>query len=169
MAIAIIGAFTTIVGAFLSYFAGRDGILIPLRATQTAEAKQLLNSPILLQPDNIVEPNISINTIQRDREVLIDVPYQVFIKGTATIPEDWFVYLIVYDGVAEYVQPEVLRTEENGFEGYCYLGEETDSKSINKRYTVFAVVTDQAHQRHTKLNPDSVKARSNSIELYRTQ
>jgi len=117
--------------------------------------------------------SISINTIQGNGDPVIEVPYvievpfKVFVKGTASISDDLYVYLIVYDGVAEYVQPEVIQTADNGYEGYCYLGEENNPKAINKRYTVFAVVTDQKHGSHTRLDRNTVKAISNPIEFYR--
>jgi len=166
LVVAIIGAIATIAAAYFSYSAGKETILIPIRATQTAEARQ----PPVIQT---VTTSISINTIQGKGDAVIEVPHviqvphEIFIKGTASISNNLYVYLIVYDGVAEYVQPDVIQTANDGFTGYCYLGKKDDPGSINKRYTVFAVVTDQKHGSYTPLDRKTVKAISHPVEFYR--
>lgn len=145
--------------------------LLPTISVLETRIAEATSTPILLQLDSTL--TIGINTIQGTGDAVIEVPYviqvpfEVFVKGTASISDDMYVYLIVYDGVAEYVQPDLVRTANNGFEGYCYLGKEVDSGSVNKRYTVFAVVTDQKYGSHSQLDRNTVKAISNTIELYR--
>lgn len=147
--------------------------LLPTISVLETRIAEPTSMPILLQPDSTLTTNISINTIQGNGDAVIEVPHViqvpfiVFVKGTTSLADDLYIYLIVYDGVAEYVQPDVIRTADNGFEGYCYLGQEDNPNAVNKRYTVFAVVTDQKHGSHTRLDRNTVKAISNPIEFYR--
>jgi hypothetical protein len=126
-------------------------------------------SPIILPRTGASTIGVTINKIEGNGSALIEAPYAVLVKGTASIADGSYVYLVVNDGNAEYVQPDLVQLANGNFEGYCFLGEEKDPNSINKMYSIYAIVTDTKYGANARLNHGTINAVSNAIDLYRTR
>lgn len=116
-------------------------------------------------------PQVSIDKrIMDERGSAVDknkAPFRIFVDGSVSNAEGLFLYLVVDDGNAEYIMPGLGQGYNGNFSGTCYLGVEDDPKSLNKRYIVFAVVTDRKYKKFEHLNRTSMKATSNRIKLFR--
>ena len=119
-------------------------------------------------------PNITIiddirdeqnNVIQRTAS-----PFKILVRGTVSHANNLFVYLVVCDFSAEWIEPvECLGANiDKDFSGYCYLGIIDDPNSMNKLYKVFAVVTDREYKSYEHLDRKTIKAESNKLDVYRT-
>jgi hypothetical protein len=120
-------------------------------------------SPTVTISDNVEDEN-------GDPIAKNSAPFKIRVNGTVSNAEDLYLYLVVNDGNAAYIQPEDLVLEANGaFEGYCYLGIGDDPESLNKEYEIFAVVTETEYDDYKHLDQKTVKARSNTISATRTR
>lgn len=119
-------------------------------------------------------PSITINLVIKDEKGNVipnpreSAPYNIQLNGTVINAENLFVYLIVDDGYAQFVQPGLGQNTSRDFAGSSYLGIESDSRSLNKLYKIFAVVTDKKYKEYDVLEQSTIKARSNIIEALRT-
>jgi hypothetical protein len=120
----------------------------------------------------IPDPQITISTNLEDKVGNIldvkDAPYEIFVRGTLSNTKKLYVYLVVDDGNAQWIQPDVTNTNSE-FTGYAYLGEPNDQPSNFKRYSVYAVLVDKKYKVKDKLDTASVIAYSNRVELIRTK
>ena len=96
-------------------------------------------------------------------------PYIVYVRGTVANAEGLYVYLVVDDGNAKWVQPGPAHIAQQQFAEKVALGEPTGVGSLNKRYRVFAVVVNREYGNGQKLDSNTVKATSNVVELIRTR
>jgi hypothetical protein len=99
-------------------------------------------------------------------------PFIVRVKGTAAHVNGLFVYLVVRDANAEWIQPTggLGRVVGSEFSGGCHLGDQKDrEKSINQEYECFAVATTAEYSEYQRLDGATVKARSNVVRLLRVE
>ncbi len=117
------------------------------------------------------QPNVTLKTVGDTRWSPIkfaSAPFKVGIKGSVNDTRDKYVYLVVKDPTAEWIQPGLGANVQGEFEGWCYLGIETDPRSMGISYTIFGVVTDRAYSEHEQLDRKTVKAESKHIQVTRT-
>jgi len=98
-----------------------------------------------------------------------NVGFRVEIRGNVSCNKDLFVYLVVNDYHAEWIQPTagLGKYVDGPFDGYCYLGVIDSPDSINKTYKVFAVITSKAYNEYEHLDKETLVAKSNEIRLIR--
>lgn len=97
-------------------------------------------------------------------------PYEVPITGTVLHAKDKYLYLIVDDGQGKWIQPGLGDGKDRNFSGTAYLGQKNETASLNKFYSVFAVVVDEKQDdQFGLLDIKKIKAESNTITLYRTK
>lgn len=99
-----------------------------------------------------------------------NAPYTIKVKGTVRNAKTAFTYLIVDNGNGQYIQPvsSTLGPAVDGpFTGNCYLGVKDDAKSLDKTYTVFAVVTSRQYNEYNLLNQTTILAKSNEVPVTR--
>lgn len=94
-------------------------------------------------------------------------PFIIYVEGIASNAKDNFLYLIVDDGNALWIQPGLGPNINGVFAGNCYLGIKDDPNSLNKWYRVFAGITDKKYKPYEHLDMKTVKAESKKIKLYR--
>ncbi len=118
-------------------------------------------------------PKVSINNDIRDENGQIinkkSVPFKIHVTGNVSDAQDFYLYLVVKNDNGEYIQPGLGQGMDGDFAEYCYLGIESDSKSLNRQYKIFAVVTDKKYEASEHLNRGTVKASSTTIDLFRTR
>jgi hypothetical protein len=120
-------------------------------------------------------PIISISRDVRDeRNARIDTmkaPFIVRVKGTVSYARRFYVYLVVNDDHAEWIEPTTgLGANVNGdFSGKCYLGVKDDRNSLDKWYKVSAVVTNREYEEYEKLDRKTLIVQTTTIELFRTR
>lgn len=122
----------------------------------------------------ILDPIVTIIDVRDANRAQIDynnAPFHVQVRGNSQNALKFFVYLVVGDSNALWIQPEQsLGLNTNGdFVADCYLGIKDDPASLNKSYHISAVVTDQSYSAHTPLNKKTVLAQSKAIVLFRTK
>lgn len=100
-----------------------------------------------------------------------EAPFKIRVKGTATGVDRSYVYLVVDDSNAQWIEPTAgLGPNVGGeFSGYCYLGEIGARDSIGKLYRIFAVATNREYTEHEKLDRRTIQAESSIIELLRVK
>jgi hypothetical protein len=100
-----------------------------------------------------------------------EAPFKIGVKGTATGVDRSYVYLVVDDSNAQWIEPTAgLGPNVGGeFSGYCYLGESGARDSIGKLYRIFAVATNRGYTEHEKLDRRTIQAESSIIELLRVK
>jgi len=96
------------------------------------------------------------------------VPFIISVEGTVANAKSLYLYLVVNDGNAEWIQPGLGANMDKSFSGNCYLGEIQSSESLNKWYRILAVVTNTSHNKYDHLKRETVVAQSDVIKLYRT-
>lgn len=98
-------------------------------------------------------------------------PFKVQVRGAAKSVKGFYTYLVVNDFNVLWIQPSSSQgvNVSDDFSGYCHLGKVGDPNSLNKRYEVFAVVTNREYKDYDHLDVKTVKARSNAIEFFRTR
>jgi len=94
--------------------------------------------------------------------------FKVAVSGTVADAKQLYTYLVVDDGNAEWVEPGLGFNRDGPFFSTAYLGLETDERSLNKWYTIFAAVTDKEHKEYQHLISSAVRARGSPIRVYRT-
>lgn len=116
----------------------------------------------------LVPPSVFI----RIGESIVDLekaPFEVTIVGTVSHAKNKYLYLVVDDGRAEWIEPGLGYGYNGEFYGKAYLGIKDDINSLNKWYSVFAVVVDKEHNKFSHLDKKVVKAKSEIIRLYRVR
>jgi hypothetical protein len=96
-------------------------------------------------------------------------PFDVSVEGSVSRAAERYLYLVVDDGNAEYVEPGLGYGYDGGFSAKAYLGIKEDPNSKNKDYSVFAVVCTQEHKEYEQLDRKSVLATSQTIRLHRAK
>jgi hypothetical protein len=118
------------------------------------------------------DPQVTINAnVEDEIGNAIDknsAPYAVYVRGTVANAEGLFLYLVVDDGNAEWIQPGLGPVGHTQFAELVYLGEPSGDASL-KRYRVFAVVVNKEHKVGDHLDNNTVKVYSNVVELIRTR
>jgi hypothetical protein len=97
------------------------------------------------------------------------VPFKVNVNGTVAGARDLYTYVVVDDGNAEWIQPGLGYNRDGAFYSTAYLGLERGEASLNKWYSVFAVITNSEHKQYAHLDAATVRARTEPIRLYRTR
>ena len=120
-----------------------------------APPRATLQMEVLSRDNSVVDPRSS--------------PFSAFVRGTVANAKQYYTYLVVNDYVHEYVEPisGLGFGVDADFSGYCYLGIENDPASMNKRYSISAVVTTTAYKESDHLDRLSLLAESNKLLLYR--
>ncbi len=95
-------------------------------------------------------------------------PYAVNVRGTVTNAKGLYLYLVVNDGNADWIQPGLGQVGHEQFAALAYLGEPSGELSLNKTYRVFAVVVNREYKVGDHLDNTTVKGYSNVVELVRT-
>lgn len=116
------------------------------------------------------ETNISLKFIGDENFIPIDLsksPFKVSVQGIATHTKNKFVYLVVKDSTAEWIQPGLGKNVQGEFEGWCYLGIKDDFVSTGKSYVIFGVVTNRVHGEYEHLDRESIMGESKHIQLTR--
>jgi hypothetical protein len=98
-------------------------------------------------------------------------PFKVRVEGVVSNAKNYYVYVVVNDGYAEWIEPVTgLGANVDGnFSCECYLGESGKDKYLNRLYKVYAVVTNREYKEFKKLDRKTIKAKSDEIELFRTK
>jgi hypothetical protein len=96
-------------------------------------------------------------------------PFEISIIGTVSHAKDKYLYLVVDDKHAEWIEPNLGYGYNGEFYGTAYLGNKDDENSLNKWYSVFAVVVDKEHNKFSHLDKKAIKAKSEIIRLYRVR
>ncbi|MBN1638757.1 MAG: hypothetical protein JW866_07310 [Ignavibacteriales bacterium] len=96
-------------------------------------------------------------------------PFIIYIEGTVSNAKDKFLYLIVDDSNALWIQPGLGANINGEFSGNYYLGIKDDPNSLNKWYKIFAVITNKEYKAYEHLDMKTVIAESKKIKLYRTK
>lgn len=96
-------------------------------------------------------------------------PFEVPIQGTVARAQKSYLYLIVDDGNAEWVQPGLGYGYDGEFFAKAYLGIKDDTKSRDKWYSIFVVVCSQEHKKYEHLDRKTTLAISQIVRFYRTQ
>lgn len=132
----------------------------------------LLMLPGMLQAQDA--PAIMIDAITDARGEPVDktnAPLIIHVTGKVVNAMNLYFYLVVHDGDAAWIQSTIglghIVSNSFDFFGHCTLGSPHEGSSIDKRYRVFAVVTDTEHERYRRLDETTVLAKSNLIELFR--
>ena len=100
---------------------------------------------------------------------LEETPFEIPIVGTVSHAKNKYLYLVVDDNHAEWIEPNLGYGYNGEFYGTAYLGVIDDKNSLNKWYSVFAVVVDKEHNKFSHLDKKSLKAKSEIIRLYRVR
>lgn len=116
---------------------------------------------LLLKPPSIA---IRIDSGKIDLEA---APFEVPIQGTVSRGKGEYLYLVVNDGNAEWIQPSLGYGYDGEFVASAFLGIEDDNESRNKWYVVFAAVCSQEHKKHEHLDRTETIVTSEIIRLYR--
>lgn len=95
--------------------------------------------------------------------------FTVEVTGTVAGATRLYTYIVVDDGNAEWIQPGLGYNRDGVFHSRAYLGEAKGEASLNKSYSVFAVITSSQHNPYQHLVAGSVKARTEPIRLHRTR
>jgi hypothetical protein len=114
------------------------------------------------------KPSIRIVDIQNKN----NAPFKNLVKGTALKSENYYIYLVVVDNDVEWIQPKCKiynGDSKRNFEGNCHLGEIYNPASLNKWYTIFAIVTDKKYKQYEHPEEKTIIAKSNEIRLYRSR
>lgn len=120
----------------------------------------------------IKAPTVSITSIHNEQGRIIDknvAQFIVLVRGVAENTKSKFVYLIVKDASAEWIQPGLGNNVTGEYEARAYLGESDNPLSIGSSYTIFTVVTDKPSQQHGHLDRKSIMAESKHIRLIRSE
>ncbi len=134
----------------------------PVPPTATLEPVPVLAKPVVRIEDSLRDENGHL--VAND-----SAPFHVGVRGTVAEATGLYLYLVVDNGRAEYIQPGLGQNIAGDFEGDCYLGLKDDPSSLHKPYKIFAVLTDKVYHEYDSLDQASVQATSNLIELWRTQ
>jgi hypothetical protein len=120
-----------------------------------APPRAALQMEVLSGDNSVVDPRSS--------------PFSVFVRGTVANAKQHYTYLVVNDYVHEYIEPisGLGFGVDADFSGYCYLGIENDPASMNKKYSISAVVTSTAYKESDHLDRLNLLAESNKLLLYR--
>ncbi|MCX6122180.1 MAG: hypothetical protein NTX44_11260 [Ignavibacteriales bacterium] len=123
-------------------------------------------STITLYGDITSEMRDTIGPVDRGH-----APLHVRVKGAVSNAMNYYVYIIVNDDIAEWIEPVTgLGARVDGyFSGDCFLGKSNDKAYLNKLYKVYAVVTDREYQNFSILDRKTIITKSNEIELFRTK
>jgi hypothetical protein len=97
-----------------------------------------------------------------------DAPFEIELSGTVTKATSMYTYVVVDDGNAEWIQPGLGENRDGSFYTSAYLGLEKGNDSLNKWYTIFAIVTNEEHKAYQHLIPASVQVRTKPIRVFRT-
>ena len=99
-----------------------------------------------------------------------NAPFHIYVKGVATNSINYYVYLVVNDNYAEWIEPinGLGAHVDNKFIGECFLGKKDEVASLNKLYTIYAVVVNREYMAFNILDRKTIISQSNIIELYRT-
>jgi hypothetical protein len=81
---------------------------------------------------------------------------------------NYYVYLIVEDNNQGWIVPGLGAHVDKYFAGECYLGKKDDIASLNKKYLVYAVVTNREYTPYTIFDRKTIIEQSNVIPLFRT-
>lgn len=111
-------------------------------------------------------PSVAIR-IDTGRINLETAPFEVPIQGTVSRAKGKYLYLVVYDGNAEWIQPNLGYGYDGEFMVSAYLGIQNDEESKNKWYAVFAAVCSQEHKKYEHLDRTETIVTSEIIRLYR--
>lgn len=96
-------------------------------------------------------------------------PFKVDVNGTVAGARDFYTYVVVDDGNAEWIQPGLGYNRDGAFYSTACLGLEKGEDSLNKWYSVFAVITNSEHKQFAHLDAATVRARTEPIRLFRTR
>lgn len=98
-------------------------------------------------------------------------PFIVKVTGKVSGAKNNYVYLVVKNINAEYVQPKgsLGINVDGNFSGYCYLGIENDRQSLGQSYTLSAVIVNREYGSHEILQRKTIIKESNKFELIRTR
>jgi len=121
------------------------------------------------QPTSIVSIEDNIEDENGNPIDKSSAPFKVRVRGTVSNAQGLYLYLVVDDGNAQWIQPGLGQNVEGDFEENVYLGIENDPDSLNKQYRIFAVVTDKEHRENEHLDRGRIKASSAEIDLFRKQ
>jgi len=135
---------------------------------------QPTENPIALRGDLTVPSITILEEISDTRHEKIqsdDAPHIIYTRGVASNSKNYYIYLVVNDFNAEWIQPTsgLGKNVEKDFSGNCYLGIANDSGSRKKWYEISAVATDREYKEYDHLDRKTIKAESNKIKLYRTR
>lgn len=119
------------------------------------------------RPAPAVSLNASLQDAAGNLVPLRDAPFQVRVHGVAANAGKHYVYLVVEDAAARWIEPGLGSNINGAFDGHCYLGEEAYPGKPTA-YSVFAVVTNREYRSFDRLENGSILARSDAIELVRT-
>lgn len=120
----------------------------------------------------IIAPTVSITSISDEQGRMVEkntAPFVVEVRGVAEKTKGKYVYLIVKDARAEWIEPGLGRDVTGEFEARAYLGVRDDPASIGTSYTIFTVVTDKPFQQYEHLDRETIKAESKHIRLTRSR
>ena len=122
--------------------------------TESQEKNETQNQSVSLVGDPKDEND---NVVDKKR-----APYKVRIRGTALNANGYYVYLVVNDSNAEWVQAGagLGANIAKDFSGHCFLGNPDDNHSLNKWYEIFAVITNRAYKAQEHLDRGTIKAES---------
>jgi hypothetical protein len=122
--------------------------------------------PSIMLFNDITSEMDSIGTVDKEH-----APQRVRVKGVASNAMNYYVYVIVNDDIAEWIEPVtgLGAHVDNNFSGECFLGESRNKAYRNKLYKVYAVITNREYQKYNHLDRKTVIAQSNEIELFRTK
>ncbi|MDH3975182.1 MAG: hypothetical protein OEV42_12950 [Deltaproteobacteria bacterium] len=96
-------------------------------------------------------------------------PFKIGVNGTVKNATQFYTYIVVDDGHAEWIQPGLGFNRDGPFYSSAHLGIKDGNPSLNKWYNVFAVVSGEEHEKYQHLKPDSILARTKPTRIYRTQ
>jgi len=119
-------------------------------------------------------PTIMIDDITDARGEKVDetnAPFIIHITGKVFNAMHLYVYIVVDDSEAAWIQSTVglgyMASQNFDFLGHCTLGMPNEPLYTDKRYIVFAIVSNIEYERYQKLDATTVVAKSNEIVLFR--
>lgn len=114
----------------------------------------------------LAQPSVAIriNTGEVD---LDNAPFVIPIQGTVSHAKRKYLYLVVYNDNAEWIQPGLGYGYDGEFMTNAYLGIKHDDNSM-KTYSVFGVVSNREHKQYEHLDRKSVLVTSKIIRIRRT-
>jgi hypothetical protein len=95
-------------------------------------------------------------------------PFHIYVNGQVSNAMNYYVYLIVEDNNQGWIVPGLGAHVDKYFAGECYLGKKDDIASLNKKYLVYAVVTNREYTPYTIFDRKTIIEQSNVIPLFRT-